>query len=151
MKELIIFYLFAGALTLILNRSEGLKALTNAVYSRIANLLFSAGEDPAIKVILLTGGTQNITSERHGGSSQVSTVRPEQPCLSLDALGCRSKKTAIAAVCGAAIGISTILLSPLSHSRTAQDRRRPGHRCHFRTGRRSYISERNSSLISLRC
>lgn len=111
MNELIICDLADGVLTLTLNRPDKLNALTNVMYSRLADLFFSAGEDPGIRAILLTGGTQNFTS----GNDLHDFLK--SPPSDLDSPAFRFmrsvidlKKPLVAAVCGAAIGIGTTLL-----------------------------------------
>lgn len=62
MNELITCDVSGGILTFTLNRPDKLNALTNAMYVRLADLLFSAEDDPEIQVIVLTGGTRNFIS-----------------------------------------------------------------------------------------
>lgn len=100
-----------GVLTLTIDRPDKLNALTNAMYMRLADLLFAADEDDAVRVVILTGGTNCFTS----GNDLVDFL--EQPPTHLDSPAFRFmravthlQKPLIAAVCGAAIGIGTTVL-----------------------------------------
>jgi enoyl-CoA hydratase/carnithine racemase len=100
-----------GVLTLTIDRPDKLNALTNAMYTRLADLLFAADEDDAVRVVILTGGPNCFTS----GNDLVDFL--EHPPTHLDSPAFRLmravthlQKPLIAAVCGAAIGIGTTLL-----------------------------------------
>lgn len=116
MNELITCDVSGGILTLTLNRPDKLNALTNAMYVRLADLLFSAEDDPEIQVIVLTGGTRNFTS-----GDELDDFLKSPPCdLDIPAFRFMQsvvdlQKSLIAAVCGAAIGIGTTLLLPCDY------------------------------------
>jgi enoyl-CoA hydratase/carnithine racemase len=100
-----------GVLTLTIDRPDKLNALTNGMYTRLADLLFAADEDESVRVIILTGGPNCFTA----GNDLVDFL--QQPPTHLDSPAFRLmravthlKKPLIAAVCGAAIGIGTTLL-----------------------------------------
>lgn len=100
-----------GVLTLTIDRPDKLNALTNAMYTRLADLLFAADEDEAVRVVILTGGPSCFSS----GNDLVDFL--EQPPTHLDSPAFRLmravthlQKPLIAAVCGAAIGLGTTVL-----------------------------------------
>ncbi len=100
-----------GVLTLTIDRSDKLNALTNAMYTRLADLLFAADEDEAVRVVILTGGPNCFTS----GNDLVDFLREppthlDSPAFRLMRAVTHLQKPLIAAVCGAAIGIGTTLL-----------------------------------------
>lgn len=100
-----------AVLTLTLNRPDKLNALSNAMYTRLADLLFAAAEDPETSVIIITGGEQCFTS---GNDLQDFLEHPptdlNSPAFRLMQAVVELEKPLIAAVCGAAIGIGTTLL-----------------------------------------
>jgi enoyl-CoA hydratase/carnithine racemase len=51
-----------GVLTLTIDRPDKLNALTNAMYMRLADLLFAADEDDSVGVVILTGGPTCFSS-----------------------------------------------------------------------------------------
>jgi enoyl-CoA hydratase/carnithine racemase len=100
-----------GVLTLRLYRPEKYNALTNAMYTTLADTLFAANRDEDIRAIVITGGLHCFTS----GNDLLDFI--ESPPKHLDAPAFRFmravielEKPLIAAVCGAAIGIGTTLL-----------------------------------------
>lgn len=111
MNELITCDVSGGILTFTLNRPDKLNALTNVMYVRLADLLFSAEDDPEIQVIVLTGGTRNFTS-----GNELDDFLKSSPCdLDIPAFRFMQsvvdlQKSLITAVCGAAICIGTTLL-----------------------------------------
>ncbi|MFV3411204.1 enoyl-CoA hydratase-related protein [Pseudomonas sp. NY15436] len=111
MIDCILSELSEGVLTLRLNRPEKYNALTNAMYTTLANTLSTANQDPAVKVVIITGGSTCFTS----GNDLRDFL--EAPPTHLDAPAFRFMKSVIelekpliAEVCGAAIGIGTTLL-----------------------------------------
>lgn len=111
MTDLIHSQLDEGLLTLRLNRPDKLNALTNAMYTRLADLLFAADEDDAVQVVILTGGPNCFTS----GNDLVDFLQEppthlDSPAFRLMRAVTHLQKPLIAAVCGAAIGIGTTLL-----------------------------------------
>jgi len=100
-----------GVLTLTIDRLDKLNALTNAMYTRLADLLFAADEDAEVRVIILTGGPTCFTS----GNDLVDFLQAppthlDSPAFRLMRAVTHLQKPLIAAVCGAAIGIGTTLL-----------------------------------------
>lgn len=55
-------HLEQGVLTLQLHRPDKKNALTRAMYSTLASALDAAQDNPDVRVILLTGGSQCFTS-----------------------------------------------------------------------------------------
>ncbi|MGO2451647.1 enoyl-CoA hydratase [Pseudomonas taetrolens] len=100
-----------AVLTLTLNRPDKLNALSNSMYTRLADLLLAADEDPEVRAIIITGGEQCFTS---GNDLQDFLQHPpthlDSPAFRLMQAVIHLEKPLIAAVCGAAIGIGTTLL-----------------------------------------
>lgn len=100
-----------AVLTLTLNRPDKLNALSNSMYTRLADLLLAADEDPDVRAIIITGGEQCFTS---GNDLQDFLQHPpthlDSPAFRLMQAVIHLEKPLIAAVCGAAIGIGTTLL-----------------------------------------
>jgi enoyl-CoA hydratase/carnithine racemase len=100
-----------GVLTLTIDRPDKLNALTNSMYTRLADLLFAADEDDSVGVIIVTGGPTCFTS----GNDLVDFLQEppthlDSPAFRLMRAVTHLQKPLIAAVCGAAIGIGTTLL-----------------------------------------
>lgn len=111
MNEPITIDLSAGLLTLGLNRPDKLNALTNAMYSSLAEALFDAAENPDVKVVLLTGGEHVFTSGNDlEDFLRVPPTDLDSPAFRFMASVIELEKPLIAAVCGAAIGIGMTLL-----------------------------------------
>lgn len=103
--------LISGVMTLRLERPEKLNALTNTMYTTLADLIFEANRQDKVRVVIITGGERCFTS----GNDLHDFL--ESPPRDLDAPAFRFmravielEKPLIAAVCGAAIGIGTTLL-----------------------------------------
>lgn len=111
MNDLIQSHQSGGVLTLTLHRPDKLNALSNSMYTRLADLLFAADDDPETRVIIITGGEQCFTS---GNDLQDFLQHPpthlNSPAFRLMDAVIHLDKPLIAAVCGAAIGIGTTLL-----------------------------------------
>lgn len=111
MTDLIHAQLDEGLLTLRLNRADKLNALTNAMYTRLAELFEAANSDPQVEVVLITGSSECFTAgndlpdflEQPPTDLQSPVFRMMWAVLALD-------KPLIAAVAGPAIGIGTTLL-----------------------------------------
>lgn len=116
MNDLITREQNGALLTLTLNRPDKLNALTNSMYTRLADLLFAANEDPAITAVIITGGEQCFTS---GNDLQDFLQEPpthlNSPAFRFMDAVIHLNKPLIAAVCGAAIGIGTTLLLHCDH------------------------------------
>ena len=100
-----------GVLTLTIDRPDKLNALTNGMYTRLADLLFAAEENDEIRVVIVTGGPNCFTS----GNDLVDFLQEppthlDSPAFRLMRAVTHLQKPLIAAVCGAAIGIGTTLL-----------------------------------------
>lgn len=111
MSEQILFDCSEGILTLQLNRPEKHNALTNSMYSALADALLVANHDDAVQVVIITGGESCFTS---GNDLMDFLDTPptnlEAPAFRFMASVIDLEKPLIAAVCGAAIGIGTTLL-----------------------------------------
>ncbi|MGH8385157.1 MAG: enoyl-CoA hydratase [Pseudomonas sp.] len=111
MTDLIKQELSDGVLTLTIDRPDKLNALTNAMYTRLADELFAADENDDVRVIIVTGGPNCFTS----GNDLVDFLQEppthlDSPAFRLMRAVTHLQKPLIAAVCGAAIGIGTTLL-----------------------------------------
>jgi len=103
----------AGAVTEIrYNRPEKKNALTRAMYEGVVAAFQSAENDPAIRVIMLTGTGDTFTSgndikdfQQRAENRNASAASPFLTALST------LKKPLIAAVNGAAIGVGTTMLA----------------------------------------
>jgi enoyl-CoA hydratase/carnithine racemase len=103
----------AGAVTEIrFNRPEKKNALTRAMYEGVVAAFQSAENDPAIRVIMLTGTGDTFTSgndikdfQQRAENRNASAASPFLTALST------LKKPLIAAVNGAAIGVGTTMLA----------------------------------------
>lgn len=111
MTDLIQQQLDEGLLTVRLHRADKLNALTNAMYTRLAELFEAANGDPQVEVILITGSTECFTA----GNDLADFL--DQPPTDLQSPVFRMmwavlalEKPLIAAVAGPAIGIGTTLL-----------------------------------------
>lgn len=101
----------AGVLTLTFDRPDKLNALNNAMYTQLADLLQAADEDPAIGVVIITGGDNCFTSGNDlVDFLQYPPTHLDSPAFHLMKVVTQLQTPLIAAVCGAAIGIGTTLL-----------------------------------------
>ncbi|ERT17582.1 enoyl-CoA hydratase [Pseudomonas putida SJ3] len=111
MNDLITRELDQGLLTLAFNRPDKLNALNTAMYQQLGDLLLAAGEDPAVDVIILTGGPHCFTA---GNDLRDFLDNPptdlDSPVFRLMRVVMGLDKPLIAAVSGAAIGIGATLL-----------------------------------------
>lgn len=100
-----------GILTLRLNRPDKHNALTNAMYSALANALFAANRDSDVRVVVISGGDRCFTS---GNDLKDFLESPpthlDAPAFSFMKAVVELEKPMIAEVCGTAIGIGTTLL-----------------------------------------
>ena len=111
LSELILADLQDGNLTVKINRPEKKNALTTAMYSALADALQRADEDPAIRVVLLTGCDDCFTSGNDiADFINFPPTGPDSPVLRfLNAITCAATPI-IAAVSGSAVGVGTTLL-----------------------------------------
>ena len=111
MSEHILVERADGLLTLRLNRPDKKNALTRAMYARMAEALDAAAADPALRAVLITGGSECFTSgndvsdflEAPPGDTDSPAFHFMRALLELD-------KPVVAAVAGPAVGIGTTLL-----------------------------------------
>ena len=97
--------------TVVINRPEKKNALTIAMYERMAGELGRAAEDPAIRVVVLTGtdgvftaGNDLADFQKAGDDEDAAFVNPFLAALPL------FPKPLVAAVDGLAVGIGTTML-----------------------------------------
>jgi enoyl-CoA hydratase/carnithine racemase len=103
----------AGAvLEVLFNRPEKKNALTASMYAAVADAFHRADEDPAIRVVLLSGAGDTFTSGNDIKDFQVRAATNEASHASpfLDALSSLTTPL-VAAVNGAAIGVGTTMLA----------------------------------------
>jgi enoyl-CoA hydratase/carnithine racemase len=101
-----------GVMEIRFNRPEKKNALTRAMYEGVVAAFQSAENDPAIRVIMLTGTGDTFTSgndikdfQQRAASRNTSAASPFLTALST------LKKPLVAAVNGAAIGVGTTMLA----------------------------------------
>jgi enoyl-CoA hydratase/carnithine racemase len=101
-----------GVMEIRFNRPEKKNALTRAMYEGVVAAFQSAENDPAIRVIILTGTGDTFTSgndikdfQQRAASRNTSAASPFLTALST------LKKPLVAAVNGAAIGVGTTMLA----------------------------------------
>jgi enoyl-CoA hydratase/carnithine racemase len=101
-----------GVMEIRFNRPEKKNALTRAMYEGVVAAFASADDDPAIRVILLTGTGDTFTSGNDIKDFQQRASSRNSPAASsfLTALS-TLRKPLVAAVNGAAIGVGTTMLA----------------------------------------
>jgi enoyl-CoA hydratase/carnithine racemase len=112
MTEELIVTTADGVMEIRFNRPEKKNALTRAMYEGVVTAFGSAENDPAIRVIMLTGTGDTFTSgndikdfQQRAANRNTSAASPFLTALST------LKKPLIAAVNGAAIGVGTTMLA----------------------------------------
>jgi enoyl-CoA hydratase/carnithine racemase len=103
-----------GILTIEFNRLERKNAITSAMYSTMAEALLDAEQDPAVRVVLITGKPEIFTAGNdlddflnNVGEGAMGDDRPVfQFMRALESC----TKPIVAAVAGAAVGIGTTML-----------------------------------------
>lgn len=116
MTEHILSELSGGVLTLTINRPEKKNALTRAMYQGLADGIDRAGEDPAIRCVLIQANGDIFTAGNdladfaavNAGDPQANKAREEGNPL-LIALA-RAKTPLVAAVHGRAVGVGVTML-----------------------------------------
>jgi enoyl-CoA hydratase/carnithine racemase len=101
-----------GVMAVRMNRADKKNAITNAMYTQLANALKQASADSAVRVALITGTTGYFTS----GNDLVDFLNsppsdaPEDPVMVFMSTMSQFAKPLVAAVNGVAIGIGTTML-----------------------------------------
>ena len=95
-----------------LNRLDKKNALTLAMYAALADAVESAGRDPDVRAVILTGGDDCFTAGNDiADFAQAAAVQGEiAPQLKFLGALARLDKPVVAAVAGVAIGIGTTML-----------------------------------------
>lgn len=100
-----------GIMQVTINRPEKKNALTVAMYSALTEAIMRGEQDPAVKIILISGAGGNFTS---GNDLQDFLDTPprdmESPVFVFMNTISRAEKPIIAAVTGLAVGIGTTML-----------------------------------------
>jgi enoyl-CoA hydratase/carnithine racemase len=103
----------SGVLSIVLNRPERRNAITVAMYAALAEAIRSAGDDPAIRLITISGAGADFTAG-NDLMDFMAEVRPESiedlPVGHFLLALANNEVPLIAAVHGNAIGIGTTLL-----------------------------------------
>ena len=101
-----------GVMELRFNRPEKKNALTRAMYGAVADAFAAADNDPAVRVLVLTGTGDTFTSgndikdfQQRAASTNSSSASPFLVALST------LQKPLVAAVNGAAVGVGTTMLA----------------------------------------
>jgi len=99
-------------LEILFNRPEKKNALTQAMYAAVTDAFHRADEDPAIRVVLLSGAGDTFTSgnDIKDFQARASTNEASHASPFLDALSSLATPL-VAAVNGAAIGVGTTMLA----------------------------------------
>lgn len=100
-----------GVLTVRIDRPEKKNALTAAMYAALADALCEADENPAVRVVLLTGSGGSFTS----GNDLADFVQSppsgeESPVFRFLTAISRARKPLVAAVEGVAVGVGVTML-----------------------------------------
>jgi enoyl-CoA hydratase/carnithine racemase len=100
-----------GVMTIALNRPEKKNAITAAMYQTMADAMAEAGEDAAVRAILIRGGEHVFSAGNDLEDFMKSPPSGEDaPVLQfLRRISC-AEKPIVASVSGAAVGIGTTLL-----------------------------------------
>lgn len=100
-----------GLLTLRLHRLDKKNALTRAMYSRMAQVLEEADDDPSVRAVLICGGDECFTSGNDiADFLQEPPTGMDSPVFFFMRALFEMKKPVVAAVAGPAVGIGTTLL-----------------------------------------
>jgi enoyl-CoA hydratase/carnithine racemase len=100
-----------GIMAIRLDRPERKNAITLAMYEALADALGAAAEDPAIRIVTLTGSAGVFTAGNDlGDFMQSPPTSPDAPVLRLIRAAATFPKILVAAVEGAAVGIGTTIL-----------------------------------------
>jgi enoyl-CoA hydratase/carnithine racemase len=99
-------------LEILFNRPEKKNALTSAMYAAVVDAFHRADEDPAIRVVLLSGAGDTFTSgnDIKDFQSRAATNEASRASPFLEALSTLAKPL-VAAVNGAAIGVGSTMLA----------------------------------------
>lgn len=104
----------AGLRTIRIARPEKRNALTRAMYAAMAEALRGAAATPAVRAVLITGGTECFTAGNDVGDFKARGATPDEtgPTPARDFLSALRDcpKPVVAAVAGHAVGIGTTLL-----------------------------------------
>lgn len=99
-----------GVLTIRFNRAEKKNALTSAMYAAIAAALTAAADDPAVRVVIITGSEDSFTAGNDLMDFMANQDITGGPVIEFLRVFAAFPKPIIAAVNGLAIGVGTTLL-----------------------------------------
>jgi enoyl-CoA hydratase/carnithine racemase len=103
----------AGVRLITLNRADKKNAITEAMYAAMANAINTAQDDPALRVVMLTGSGDVFTAGNDMGAFLNPKARMGDVDLPVEQFLqaiLRAEKPLLAAVNGLAIGIGTTML-----------------------------------------
>ncbi len=98
-----------GVLRVTLNRPAKKNALTRAMYTTLAAALADAEADPAVRVVLFTGGPEMFTAGNDLGDF-LAADRDLSPAAAFIRALARATKPLVAAVSGLAVGVGATML-----------------------------------------
>ena len=100
-----------GVRHLVLDRPAKKNALTRAMYARLADALAEAADDPAVRVVVLSGRGGVFTGGNDlGDFMQDPPTEPDSPVFRFLSAAVGFPKPLVAAVAGPAVGIGTTIL-----------------------------------------
>jgi enoyl-CoA hydratase/carnithine racemase len=101
----------AGVMTLTFNRLDKKNSITRAMYAALADALEQAGQDAAVRVVLIQGDASIFSAGNDiGDFLHAPTATQESPVFRFLRGIAGFPKPVMAAVCGPAVGIGTTLL-----------------------------------------
>jgi enoyl-CoA hydratase/carnithine racemase len=114
----------AGVFRVQMNRPEKKNAITRAMYAALADALLQAADDPAVRVLLVTGAPGLFTAGNDLGDFLDDPPRDESAPVFRFLRGISTfEKPIVAAVAGAAVGIGTTMLLHCDFVYAAEDAR----------------------------
>lgn len=113
-----------AVLCLRVHRPGRRNALTNELYGALADAILGAQDDPAVRVLLITGGEDCFTAGNDLGEFAAGPPADnDAPVFRFLSALVACEKPLVAAVCGVAVGIGTTLLCHCDLVYAAQDAR----------------------------
>ena len=101
----------AGVLTVAFSRLQRKNAITSAMYAAMADALATAGDDPAMRAVVIQGDESVFTAGNDlGDFLEAGSGSADRPVFRFLHALAGFKKPLLAAVCGPAVGIGTTML-----------------------------------------